>query len=192
MCSGSVYVSLIPQRHDVVVSKDCAYVVSDSGGLKIFDMSSVTSPKLMGGISALDNSHKVSVSGDYAYVASYSNLKAIDISTPTDPQQVASYSRQSENDWALMDVFINDGPYGQIFAYPACYGAGLDALDITTPTSPRLMGTCEVTGQFWCVSGSGYDAYVANYAHWPDTLQRIHASFTSQPSVEASCYAGCL
>ncbi|MCD4734851.1 MAG: hypothetical protein K8R53_02285, partial [Bacteroidales bacterium] len=102
------------------VSQDYAFVLDESNGLVIFDVSDLTSGKTFIGSSntLLDNPSGIVVEGDYAYVTSFNNdmLVIIDVSDKSSPTNVGSSTSgldgpsdiKVENDYAFISSQLNN------------------------------------------------------------------------------------
>jgi hypothetical protein len=118
----------------LVVVGAYAYVVDihDTGSgylyrLLIFDVSNVTHPFITGVSTFISRVNDVDVEGGYAYVANDdAGLRVIDVSNPSAPFEVGSYTTISANGVTVA------GSY----AYVADPGWGLRIIDISNPTAP--------------------------------------------------------
>jgi hypothetical protein len=102
----------------------------------------------------LGSPHDVVVNGDYAYIAdSYSGLRVVDISDPTDPQEVGFF-----------DPGGSTAGNGVFFSAPYVYladGMGVLILDVTDPMAPLEIGFYDSIGFAVKVQISDEYAYVA-------------------------------
>jgi hypothetical protein len=149
------------QAFDVAVSGRYAYVIAGSL-LAVIDVSNPSAPAQVGqcalALGAFTGS--VAVAGHYAYVAAgAAGLRMIDVSNPTDPVEVASFSMGDE---AFGVAATGD------FAYVAAGEAGLRVLRIGNPLggaeSPAplqlLRSLTEVA--YWDTPGLATDVAVAD------------------------------
>lgn len=138
----------------VRVSNNYAYVALQDTGFHVVDVSTPSSPVILT-TNRFSYAQGVDLKGGYAYVGVYGGLKVMNISTPSNPQLVASlpYSGYSR------DVRIN----GNLAFVPG--DQGLRIIDISTPTNPALIGFGGDLGldAYGVEVGGGY-AYVAAYA----------------------------
>jgi hypothetical protein len=119
-----------------------AYVGEDTGGsgwMRVYDISDPTNPTMITKIWA-GNVKGVAVYGDYAYVTgTYGTpsdaLRIFDISDPTNPLYVSAV----DTDKMPMGV-VTDGSC----AYVAATSKGLLAIDVTTPSTPAIVGRSTV------------------------------------------------
>jgi hypothetical protein len=111
----------------------------------ILDVSNPASPTLLGSLNLGATASAVTVSGDYAYVASASNnqeLQIINISNPSSPSLAGSYNASGSSD-ALSVAVSGDVVYlGRVDNS----GAELLILNASNPTSVTLLGSYEVGG----------------------------------------------
>ena len=66
-------------------------------------------------------------------------------------------------------------------AYVADYESGLQIIDVSSPSSPVLLGTYETTGLAQGVTVVGTTAYVADWEDWETGLQIIDVSSPGSP-----------
>jgi len=159
--TASRRISSIELRRDVKavdVSGDHAVVVHGGGlgeppALEVFDIAMPTAPAIVGNVE-LDGSD-VTISAGHAYVAGIDSLFVVDLAVPTAPKIVVSIYAPSE----AITVLGN-------YAYIAGRSEGLRVIDITTPASPRTVGSAGRTkwsGDIALVPTLGL-AYVADRA----------------------------
>lgn len=146
--------------YDVFVSGSYAYVVDGYGGqLVVIDVSTPSNPVWMGSCSApfMEYAYDVCVSGQYAYVADpYAighGMWVIDISSPTNPFEVAFYSTGAK----ACGVSVSNS-----YGYIADFFAGLNVVDVSNPLAPITAGYyySHLTSS---VYASGSYAYVGTY-----------------------------
>jgi hypothetical protein len=124
----------------------------------------------------------MSVSGGYAYVATESGLKIIDLSSPQDPVEVGLYDAEGS---CGGHVSVSEG-----YAYVTT-GMGFRVIDVTTPADPVGAGTYEAGGGFsmcfWVEVSDDY-AFTTWSDMWgPLSLQVIDVSTPAQPFLVGSC-----
>lgn len=124
--------------------------------LGIWDISNVSNVIEEGGFTS-GFAHRVTVSGDYAFVADDSDgLEIIDISDPINPTKVYSYTYNTSD--AIFDTFIDGNTL-----YVAHGGHGLFIFDITDKESPTLLGTFDTAlGVARGIVVDGNIGYLAN------------------------------
>lgn len=115
------------------------YQVSYNYGLKIWNVSNPASPQLLGQIAINGYPVKVVVQGNYAFVASSTTnpgggLRIIDVSDPTNPQEVSSYPGYADF------VAVNE-TFAMISG-----GSKSEILDINNIVSPQLAGSVLLPG----------------------------------------------
>lgn len=175
----------------VFVSGNYAYVVRKyNSNLLIYDISSPTSPFLIGSIgTSLNNAFSVVVSGNYAYVASRNNSKLVvfDISTPSSPSYVTDVYVDSPT------CVVSSGGYLYVTGGIGSLNGKLSIFDISTPSLPVLTGSTPAGSggleypYFVCVNGNY--AYVTNQS--PSSAFSIFdVSVPSSPSLSGSISTG--
>ena len=159
---------------DVFVDGDYAYLADNSAGvgLKILDISDLSSPSLAGEYVTNGDMQGVFVSGDYAYIAdnSVGGLLIIDISNPSSPSLIGRYNTPGD----AMDVFVASD-----YAYVADWNEGLLIFDISDPTSPVLIGSYNTPNHAWKLSIAGDYAYLVD----ADTIQIFNISNPYNPNL---------
>ncbi|OGL48953.1 MAG: hypothetical protein A3H37_07825 [Candidatus Schekmanbacteria bacterium RIFCSPLOWO2_02_FULL_38_14] len=123
--------------NDIKVSENYAYVAGGYG-LKIYDISTPSSPVLVGSYTTDDSANGVYVSDNTAYISTeWSGLLIIDVSNPSEPTLIGSYN----TDGAAIDVYVSGTK-----AYVADGLAGLLIIDISNLSSPTLLGKYDTDG----------------------------------------------
>jgi hypothetical protein len=140
LCTLSIYqillhlfLSVILKHQDfstgLYVSGKYVYTVDTTNGLQIVDVSTPSSPTLVGSYSVTSPT-TVTVAGKYAYVvSSVDGVIVFDISNPSNPTLVGNYSGSV----GANGIFIS-GKY----AYVAANGSGLQIVDINGIETPSL------------------------------------------------------
>ena len=129
---------------DVAVSGNYAYVADYKRGLVIVDISNPAAPILAGTYETTYNASHVAVSGNYAYVVEGKRgLVIVDISTPSSPTPVGTYDLHAAANAAVGGDFIvaADVAVSGNYAYVVGSNLGLVIMDISTPSSPTLVGS---------------------------------------------------
>ncbi len=88
----------------------------------------------------------VAVQGDYAYVAAGAAMTVIDISSPSQPQQVGYYDTPGS---ALGVAVVGD------YAYVADSSAGLRVISVADPANPVEVGYYDTPGYAYGVAVAG-------------------------------------
>ncbi len=101
------------------------------------------------------SAYGVAVQGNYAYVGEGRNLLIVDISTPASPSKVGHVT--------LPGLIMSVALFGQ-YAYIADYEGGLQVVDISSPTTPKIRGFYATASEPWStgISIFGGRAYVAD------------------------------
>jgi hypothetical protein len=150
-----VFKSNVPVQGVVSVSGNYAYVASGvgTGTLQIFDISDRTSPAQKGSLvdgtggAILKTPTSVYVSGNYAYITSYSSgvapmsgLEIVDVTNPASPTHVSFYL----GSWGT----------GTISASGNRILVGTEVLDVSNPASPTRLGVLPANDAFPQMSGN--------------------------------------
>lgn len=116
----------------VCVAGNYAYVAGGNDHkLRIFAVSSPSSPTLLMTYDTGDFLGNVAVSGSYAYLANNNGLRILNINNPSSPTEVGFYDTQGSN----RHVFVSGN-----YAYLGDYGDGLRIIDVSNPASPTEVG----------------------------------------------------
>ncbi|HEY0139715.1 MAG TPA: Ig-like domain-containing protein [Thermoanaerobaculia bacterium] len=118
---------------DVMVMDNLAYIADSFAGLTIINVASPTAPILVATVDTPGTARGVDVSGNYAVIVddSSSSLRVFDVSNAAQPRPLGSVALSGEG----KDVRVS----GTI-AWIAAYTGGVQVVDFTTPTTPRLIG----------------------------------------------------
>jgi hypothetical protein len=136
----------------VAVSGSFAYFGSGTA-LVVADVSTPSTPHVVGDVTLPDFIDGVAVSGGYAYVADYEGgLRVIDVSTPSAPVEVGSYDTPG---YAIGVAVAGS------YAYVADYEGGLRVIDVSTPSAPVEVGYVGTPGHALGVAVADGYAYVA-------------------------------
>lgn len=130
---------------DIAVAGDYAYIAEI--GVEIIDVSIPESPSFVGHYIS-EHKYCVAAQGDYIYVG---GMDIIDVSNPADPTRVGHYG--VGRSW---DIFVKDS----LAFIPKAQG-DLVIVDISDPTEPVPLGSCETPGGSRNVHVQGQYAYVA-------------------------------
>ncbi len=151
--------------HDAIaidIEGDYAYLttLSNADELYIYDISTPSSPTLLGALDVGADVYGIDVEGDYAYLATAANnreLDVIDVSTKTSPVRVGSLDLTQRNDAFSVSVSGNYAYIGR--------DAGREeeffVIDISTPSSPFEVGAYEFGEDINAVVVSGSYVFAA-------------------------------
>jgi hypothetical protein len=140
--------------------------------LAVLDISSPTTPRMVGQTEDLGQVTAVAVAGNYAYAVRGDDIFwVIDVSDPSAPTRVGGYDFPSTP--KLHDV-ATDGS----FVYLAAGVLGLRVMDVSDPTAPMPVGGYDTASEAHGVAVSGDYAYVAD---WADGLRVIDVSNPAAP-----------
>lgn len=157
----------------VAISGNQAFVAAHDAGLQVFDLIDSTSPRKVGqysvpfGFGRMTHSHRVTVSGQYAYVANvvqvqgdlpwHGELWVLDVSVPSRPRRVGQYSSPFAWSTPLTTVDL------QVDGDVAYFATGhLEVLNLGDPVHPKRVGALlnpaspiqaiGVSGNYLCVT----------------------------------------
>ena len=156
--------------------------------LTVVDIRDPSDPWDVGGFDDGGQFNDIAISGHYAFVtrSAYAEvpgaspaggLRVLDISDPAQPRLVAAY--ETANDaWGL--AISGDRAYMLESRWDSEHGRAVGALhvlDISDPTNPRLLGSCDVVGEVRRVAVSSSHAYLTG-----DGLLIVDVSDPAHPS----------
>jgi hypothetical protein len=137
------------------------FFAAAASGLFILDASDYENPISVGwiGVGAIG----VFVDGNTAYVSGGGSFRTIDVSDPTNPNQVGSVSLSSSDGWSSVGIFVFQRGSSTIAAV-ADGDAGLRLIDVTNPASPYIISTFDTQGTARDVWVEGNIAYVGDFS----------------------------
>ena len=157
---------------DVAIARNYAYVMDDSRGLQVIDISNPQAPEVVGSVNTPGLALGVALVGNYAYVAdAESGLLVIDISNPQAPAVVG----RANTPGSARHVAITGN-----YAYVADGSSGLQVIDISNPHALAVVGSADTPGRAFGVAIAGNYAYVADTS---SGLQVIDISNPEGPAV---------
>lgn len=141
---------------DIVLSGQYAFVVTSGGGnLYVVSISDPTHPIIIGSLSTGGYAEGISVAGQYAYVATYSNgLYVVNLSNPSTPTLETVVNPEGYE----VDVFVSES---LLYLSSGAWN-GLRILDISNPTSPIEIGSYRTTDWIYGIEVIGDYAYLAD------------------------------
>lgn len=123
----------------------------------LLDVQNPASPRRVGRYQPGGAISSVTISGQHLFVAGSLGLDVVDITDPAAPQRLARYQAEARD-------FLLSGNLGFLV------DGGLQILDLSTPTNPRLIGRFDdQTGGATSVSVSGNFAWLAGYPRLGDS-----------------------
>jgi hypothetical protein len=140
----------------VEVSGSLVFVVDGTAGLRVLDISNLSSPQLLSTYSTGGYARRVAASGTTVFVAYLSSLQVLDISNPLSPQLLSTYSTSPG---LAVDVAVSGTT-----VFVTGEGAGLHVLDWSDPRNLILLDTypADFGGSAYGVAVSGAMVFVAN------------------------------
>jgi len=137
--------------YDVAIADQKAYLAG--GSLKIIDITDAMAPVLLGCYQTGNSVNSVTVSGQYAYMATDKNVVILDVSIPSTPILQGSI--------LLPDIVRKIAIAGN-YAYVVASSGGLRVVDISVPTKPLEVGFYEIGGYSFGITVAGNHAFVAD------------------------------
>ncbi len=146
-------VALPDRARRLVIANDVAFIACSRGGLVAVDVSNPSNPVLLDSIT-FDSSKEIcqtfgiAVRDDLAYVADYTGMHVVDISSPSAMSLESSYTDFDSDKHHAYDVYLN-GDY----AYISCEVDGLYIVNISNPLTPvrvsSFKDSAKELGQFY-------------------------------------------
>jgi len=166
---------------DVQVQGTYAYVSEFEYGLRVFDISDVSSPTLVGSLPLNGglNVKGLDVVGDYVFITNgYDGLRVIDVSVPNSPAEVAFLATP----WPAIDVTVAGN-----YAFVALSNTGLRTTDISNPVGELTeVGFCDTEGSCEGIDINGDYAYIAHRVVTNGALRVIDISDVAAPFLVGS------
>ena len=132
--------------HDITVVNNRLYTSGFGGKTDIYDVSNIgtTAPTLLGSVNSGSNSHSNWVTSDgnlliSAREISNGDIRLFDISNPLSPNLLSTINRTTLG----IDAFSPHNPvlFNDNLLFVSWYQAGVQALDISDPLNPLLVGS---------------------------------------------------
>lgn len=173
----------------IQVQGDFVYIVRDDGtpDFLIVDISTPSTPVLVGSLALPDIPVNIAVSGNYAYIASQSNtqeLQIIDISNPAAPALVGSYDAVGTVN--AQSVYI----IGTTAYLVKVIDGGSNEfviVNVANPAAPVLLGSLDIGVSGFGVWVSGNFAYLATSANTQE-LVVVNVSNPAAPALAGPGY----
>ncbi|HYD47748.1 MAG TPA: hypothetical protein VEB21_05345, partial [Terriglobales bacterium] len=140
----------------VAVSGDLASLIASSSGLTIVDITDLERPLPTGGLSGTYRA--VAMAGNHVYLAqtipgnpATTDFVIVSVADPSQPQVVGRLG--------LGSVSVGEIEIVGAYAYVAAGTAGVHAINISTPSAPRISGTAKTSEAAFCLSVDGRYGY---------------------------------
>ena len=118
------------------------YVAAGDGGFRVVDVSSPTSPRIIGAVGTPTRALGVAVAGNYAYVAASTSVQVINVTTPSRPVIVSSLTTPGiAAAVAGSRLYVVDG-------------VGLKTFDLSNAAAPLLLSTMSNHADYVAASGT--------------------------------------
>ncbi len=155
----------------ITIQGNLAFV--SSYDLYIFDIYKPDEPNLIACYQGPDALLRTAVSNDFVLIAArFAGMIVLDISTPSDPQFVTSYSYMGGP--ALYNDLVIQGD----FVYLTGGGGEFEIVNISDPANPTFAGLYSGSGESQDIEVSGDFVYLTNST---DGISAINISDTSDP-----------
>lgn len=164
--------------YDISVTANYLCAVGGYPDLLIIDVTYPEDPRVISSYAGPGYGYAVSAEGDYAYLASWvAGLQIVHLCWDpfsSSPRLVGSCEDLNE----AVDVFVGDD-----YAFVADRETGLQIVEVSDPSSPEIVGSCEMPGaRTVCVSGS-----YACLGDYYGVLRIVDVSQFSFPEIVGSC-----
>ena len=134
----------------------CNFRLADAIVLDLVSSTSITT--------SVSSLHGIAVSSGIAAVGSGTGLQFVDVSNPVTPVKLSTFGSSS-------DVVLSGN-----YAYVAAGSDGLQILNVSNPSAPSLVGSCDTSGTARAVD------VVGNYAYVADDLSGLQIIDISNPA----------
>lgn len=156
--------------YSVYIDGQFAYIGRDKSSqdeLSIYDISTPSTPVLLGSFDVDADVNDLVVSGDYAYLATDDNsreLDIIDVSIKTSPIRVGSYDMERDRDATSIDIdgtVVYLGREAQSGGSSGSLRHEFWIIDVSSPSSPARVGSLDYDDDINDIAVNGLYAYVA-------------------------------
>jgi hypothetical protein len=194
----SIYQGAMPEvaaARKIVVSGELAFVAQEWAGLRIMDIANPMLPRPRGYSSSPQFATDVAVSGPIAYVADNAyGLRCYNVRDPDNPREIGGLQAPVLSKLAVSGKVAYLAMGNQL----STSFKGLQVVDLTDPTHPRILGQAATTdGGVAVVSNGNYaylggsvNLYVADVSN--PTAPRVVASFPTLDHVTDLSLVGTL
>jgi hypothetical protein len=126
--------------------------IAHGGGLRVLDVTTPSQPAEVGSFETPVYANRVAVSGNYVYLAIGDNsIRILDVSAPAEPREVGVI--------AAGEVYsmVGEGRYlyigYRIYNWPLESWEGIQVVDVSNPSAPRLVAAYEMPEGFYAPDG---------------------------------------
>lgn len=156
----------------------------------VFDITTPSSPSLLGKLAIGDTANDIAVSGNYAYIASSDNageLTVIDISNPASPTIATKFDLTAGNSGNGNSDGLAVAISGNTLYLTRAASAGKEfyVFNISTPTAPTLTGSVDLNGDLKEIAVMGSYVYGASSDNTQE-FQVINIATPSSPVLTTS------
>jgi prepilin-type N-terminal cleavage/methylation domain-containing protein len=169
-----------------------AYVVmsSTSNNFRVVEITNPATPVLRATLTlpATSTPSNIFVSGNFAYISSSSDtqeLQVVNISNPASPSAVGSYNALGSANATSIFVANNIAYLTRQYNSTVPTDPELVLINVTTPTSPALLGSLNLNGNSNDIYVSGNYAYIASSDNTQD-LQVVDVGVPSTPTLAST------
>lgn len=187
--AGSLY-SNWKSAMDVEVRDTLAYVLDQSAGLTILNITDPDHPTEVGRCYLPGTGMRLEVSGDYAYIAAWgAGMLMVDVTNPANPSLAGAYN--PANATQCVDLAVN----GQ-FVFTVDGGGTLRKLDVSNPGDTRLLFSRGGISSPYVVGYHDGLVYVEDYSQIQiidaDSLRQIGQDFRipGADRITSMCFEG--
>jgi len=157
--------------YGIALATNYAFIANFDQGLLIMDIRQPYEPKIVARLD-VGAATDLTLSGHYAYAATYEGLAVVDLA---DPLQPVLLTNQPSGGTYTSGVAVQGN-----FAFVAAFDAGLQIFDLTDPAKPGPVGNAPMPGIARSVAVSGGYAYLTGGTN---LLQVVAITNPAQPDV---------
>lgn len=140
----------------VAVSGNLACVADYYTGLQVIDIADPVNPNIVGAVATPGLSWDVTIAGNHAYLADFSGLTVMDISTPGTPVQVGHHPLPPNAHGVAISGDL------ACVAWGFAEAGGIELVDISNPENPTLLGLLDLPNSGWGLEIVGDHAFVGH------------------------------
>jgi hypothetical protein len=159
--AGYLPIDTGPQLFDMIIDGNRGYVAAGSqDGLLVLDLTTPTSPTVIGSLNTPNVAIEVGRSGNYVYISDMWDSPGVIVANVSNPNNPTLQTTLSVPGTAIDGLCINSG---RLYVTSL---TDLSIFSLTNPASPTLLGTYssrDVVGHAWGVKAKGGFLYLSDF-----------------------------
>ena len=167
----------------VAVSGNRVFIMHPLDGLQIVDVTTLSAPFLLGSFGIGYDSYDVAVSGNTVFVAAGQlGLMIVDVTTPSTPSLLSLYTPPNDHlPSTAQSIAVSGSTVFVVFAVNQLSGL-LIVMDMSTPSSPRLLGRYDAPTRAYGVAVSSSTVFIASFQAGLQIIDTRHGDLMGIPN----------